>query len=59
MSVEPQGLVRHRGLMICGAVAVVGLSAGFYFLSTYWPYRYREVEPTLEQTFASQIKMEH
>ena len=49
----------HRGLMICGAIAVVGLSVGFYFLSTYWPYRYRMVEPTLEQTFASQIKMEH
>lgn len=52
-------VVRHGGWIICGAVVVVGLAVGFYFLSTYWPYRYRMVEPTLEQTFASQIKMEH
>jgi hypothetical protein len=52
-------MFRHRGLMICCAVAVVAIGVGFYFLNMYWPYRYRIVEPTLEQTFASQIKMTH
>ena len=49
----------RRGLMVCGGLAVVALAVGFYFLNVYWPYRYRMVKPTLEQTFASQIKMEH
>jgi hypothetical protein len=41
------------------ALALVVLAVGFYFVSTYWPYRYRMVEPTLEKVFASQIKMTH
>jgi hypothetical protein len=41
------------------AAALVLLAVAFYFVSTYWPYRYRMVEPTLEKVFASQIKMAH
>lgn len=49
----------RRGVMVCGAVALLVISVGFHFVSTYWPYRYRMVEPTLQTVFASQIKMEH
>ena len=49
----------RRGVIVCGALALLVISVGFYFVSTYWPYRYRMVEPTLETVFASQIKMEH
>jgi hypothetical protein len=49
----------RRGLIGCGVLALLVLSVGFYFVSTYWPYRYRMVEPTLETIFASQIKIDH
>jgi hypothetical protein len=54
-----RGLVLRRGVMVGCAVGLVLLLVGFYFLSTYWPYRYRMVKPTLETVFASQIKMTH
>ena len=40
-------------------ITLVLLLVGFHFVSTYWPYRYRIVEPTLEKVFASKIKMTH
>jgi hypothetical protein len=39
-------------------VLVVGIGVGWYFAATYWPYRYREVEPLLESVFASKIKID-
>ena len=55
--------VRSRRTMIAwisGSIAVVGLSAlGVFFANVYWPYRYRNVEPLLENVFASKIKMDH
>ena len=41
-----------------GAIALsVLLIAGFYFISTNWPYRYRKIKPMLENVLASQIKI--
>jgi hypothetical protein len=50
---------QRRGAMICCALALLLIPVGIYFLNAYWPYRYRRVEPTLENVFASQIKIEH
>ncbi len=54
-----RGLVLRRGAIAGCAVALVLLLVGFHFVRTYWPYRYRMVEPTLEKVFASRIKMTH
>jgi hypothetical protein len=59
MMTAQRRVILRRGAMICCALALLLGSVGFYFLSTYWPYRYRIVEPTLEKVFASQIKMDH
>jgi hypothetical protein len=42
---------------ICGIVALG--AAGLYFANIYWPYRYRNVEPLLENVFASKITIDH
>jgi hypothetical protein len=39
--------------------AVVLMAAGVYFVSANWPYRYRTVEPMLQEVFASQVKIGH
>jgi hypothetical protein len=45
---------------LCLAVAILVFGAiGFHYLSEYWPYRYRNVKPLLENVFASHIKIEH
>jgi len=59
MVTTKRGVVLRRGVIGGCAVAVVLFAVGFYFVSTYWPYRYRMVEPTLEKVFASKIKMTH
>jgi hypothetical protein len=40
-------------------LALLVIPVAFHFVSTYWPYRYRMVEPTLEKIFASRIKIDH
>ncbi|HSY37596.1 MAG TPA: AsmA-like C-terminal region-containing protein [Acidobacteriaceae bacterium] len=52
-------MVSRRGVIGGCAVALVLLLVGFHFVSTYWPYRYRMVQPTLQEVFASKIKMAH
>lgn len=42
-----------------GLSIVVLTAAGAYFVSTHWPYRYRSVEPMLEQVLSSQVKIGH
>jgi hypothetical protein len=39
--------------------AVVLIAAGVYFADTNWPYRYRTVEPLLQEVFANQVKIGH
>ncbi len=36
---------------------VVLLAVGVYFANTHWPYRYRNVQPFLDQVFASKISI--
>lgn len=43
----------------CGLVLLLSLITGLCFLNYYWPYRYRQVEPLLQQVLASQIKITH
>jgi hypothetical protein len=50
-------LWRKLTAWICGIVALG--AAGLYFANIYWPYRYRNVEPLLENVFASKITMDH
>jgi hypothetical protein len=38
---------------------VVFTATGVYFVSANWPYRYRAVEPLLQEVLASQIKIGH
>jgi hypothetical protein len=51
--------ILHQGAPFCLACAVlVGFVLGIVFVNLHWPYRYRNVEPLLQQVFASQIKIE-
>jgi len=38
---------------------VIFAASGVYFVSANWPYRYRTVEPMLQEVFASQLKIGH
>jgi hypothetical protein len=38
---------------------VILMTTGVCFFWTYWPYRYRTVEPLLQSVFASQVKIGH
>jgi hypothetical protein len=40
---------------VWAAVAAILLTAGTSLAAQYWPYRYRKVQPLLEQVFASKI----
>ena len=53
-------LRRHKRLVcgVCAAVAAMLIIGGF-FAEKYWPYRYRNVKPLLEQVFASKITVSH
>jgi len=45
---------------ICLVLPLVFFTAtGVYFVSANWPYRYRTVEPMLQEVFASQVKIGH
>jgi hypothetical protein len=45
---------------LCLALPIVVLTAtGVYFINANWPYRYRTVEPLLQEVFASQVKIGH
>lgn len=36
---------------------VAVIAAGIYFINANWPYRYRNIEPLLQQVFASHVKI--
>jgi AsmA-like C-terminal region len=58
--VSPSLRRRRMVWILCLAVTVVVLgAAGGYCIDRYWPFRYRNVEPLLENVFASHIKIEH
>jgi hypothetical protein len=45
---------------ICLALPIVVLAAtGAYFVSANWPYRYRTIQPLLQEVFASHVKIGH
>lgn len=47
---------RHRkALWTTGAILLIALVTAGFFAEKYWPYRYRNVKPLLEQVFASHI----
>lgn len=52
---------RKMGLWaLCLALPIVALmAAGVYFINAHWPYRYSNVEPLLQEVFASQVKIGH
>jgi hypothetical protein len=51
--------VRRKRLLVCAGIAVVLIPLALGMIDHFWPYRYRNVEPTLETVFASDIKMAH
>ena len=53
-------LRRHKRLVwgVCAALVAMLVIGGF-FAEKYWPYRYRNVKPLLEQVFASKITVSH
>ena len=52
--------IPHQGRWLWyGLVLLVVGGVALYFIDAYWPYRYRNVEPTLEKVFASKITMDH
>ncbi len=48
----------RRAVSVIALVVLIAAAVGLPVLNHYWPYRYRNVEPLLENVFASQIKME-
>lgn len=46
-------------LWIVAAWFGIALAIGGYFAEKYWPYRYRNVRPLLEQVFASRVTISH
>jgi hypothetical protein len=49
----------RRRFLYAGIGALLLLPPVVAVIDHYWPYRYRNVEPTLESVFASQIKIDH
>ncbi len=48
---------RKRLWLLIGAIALVVLVVGFYFISANWPYRYRKIKPMLEDDLSSQLEI--
>jgi hypothetical protein len=49
----------EKRVAIVGLVIVVLAAVGFPLLNKYWPFRYRNVKPLLENVFASKITIDH
>ena len=49
----------ERWIAVAGLAAVVLAALGFLLVNKYWPYRYRNVEPLLEQVLASKVTIDH
>jgi hypothetical protein len=51
--------VARRWSLWLALASVVLAATGFYLIEAHWPYRYRNVNPLLQNIFASQIKIDH
>lgn len=49
----------EKRVAIAGLVIVAIAAIGFPVINKYWPFRYRNVKPLLENVFASQITIAH
>ncbi|MGH9586696.1 MAG: AsmA-like C-terminal region-containing protein [Acidobacteriaceae bacterium] len=51
---------RHKKLVwaLCALFVAAAVTGGF-FAEKYWPYRYRNVKPLLQQVFASKVTISH
>ena len=49
----------ERRIAATGVVLLVLAAIAFPLVDKYWPYRYRNVKPMLEQVFASKITIDH
>ena len=49
----------RRWHLVCVATVVVVATVAFYFISAYWPFRYRVVKPLLENVLASEVTIAH
>jgi len=56
---ETKSRTRKMRLWIVGLAfpIVIVVATGVWFIGTYWPYRYRTVQPLLESVFASHVKI--
>jgi hypothetical protein len=55
----PKTILRRGHVLYCVLAALLVIPFAVYFINLHWPYRYRNVEPTLQKVFASQIKIDH
>jgi hypothetical protein len=47
-------------IILCTAIpVVVFIAAGVYLLNLHWPYRYRVIQPLLQEVLGSQVKIGH
>jgi hypothetical protein len=53
------GPAAERWIAAAGVAVVVLVSIGSPLVNRYWPYRYRNVKPLLEQVLASKVTIEH
>jgi hypothetical protein len=53
------GPAAERWIAAAGLAVVVLAAIGFLLVNRYWPYRYRNVKPLLEEVFASKITIDH
>lgn len=51
--------VWRRWMAFTALIVLIAVPIGLQIINHYWPFRYRNVEPLLQNVFASQIKMEH
>lgn len=52
------GPAAERWIAAAGLAVVVLAAIGFLLVNKYWPYRYRNVKPLLEEVFASKITID-
>jgi len=54
---RPSGGKRRHWLIAAAIFLLAGAMIGIFFTGKYWPYRYREIQPLMEDVFGSQVSM--